>query len=202
MRRILLRRVVGPLAAMIACACVTGCGGGGESLPGSLVVPMPAGQSLEAGLGTGPPSLANTKWDIHDAAKPNDPAIASVEFGASGQIVKFNLSGDVSSNVSGAPQSMVIDEKSHTFFPPVTYVAGSYGGQAGEDVGASVFARLFSGPTEIATLTLSIFGTRSGGIINGTLGISTTIKPEAASILPGAPVGTQSSNQAVILKQI
>ncbi len=188
--------------ALIACAGVTGCGGGGSALPASLPVPLPGGQSTQAELGTGPSGLANTSWNIHDGAAPNGAAIARVDYGPSGAIVQISLTGDVSTNISGAAMAFTVDEQSHDFFPGVTYVAGSYGGQNGSDVGATVFARMYVGPSEIANLALSIFGTRSGDTINGTLAIDTTITEAAAGVLPGAPVGTQSTSQGVVLKKL
>jgi len=165
-------------------------------------VPLPAGQSTQADLGTGPSTLANTSWNIHDGTAPNGPAIARVDFGPDGAIVQLSLTGDVSTNISGAAMAFIVDEQSHDFFPTVTYVAGSYGGQSGADIGATVFARMYVGPSEIANLALSIFGTRSGDVINGTLAIETTITEAAANVLPGAPVGTQSTSQGVVLKKL
>src|SRR5262249_5881195 len=140
-------------------------------------------------------------WEIHDAAAPNTAPIARVDFGSDGQIEQLALTGDVSANIAGASTTLVVDQGSHVLFPGVTYVAGSYGGQNGSDVGLSGYGVVFAGPTELATLTLSIFGTRSGDTINGPFSVSTTIEPAAANILPGAPIGTQSSDQAVLLKK-
>ncbi len=155
------------------------------SLPQSMMVVLSAQATLEAPLDSGPDTFANSTWAMYEARESNgqrsalpDKLLIRIEFGPDGQIAR--AFDNVAFGADTIGLELVPDGEVHaTPFPGAAYVAGSYGGRDGENVGFAASGHFLIGPSSAATATIYAYGTlnQAGDRIDGVLGYDLVVAP-------------------------
>ena len=171
-RRVLVR-VIRPIELAAFAIIVTGLVGCPSAAPPSSIrfseteiVPIAGGTGLEAALGAGAPSLADSTWSIHKAS--DDTLLFRMVFGSDGEVERLFDSFVFASEWLGS--DVITDAKSHpTAFAGGTYLCGAYAAEDGENVGVlGILHGVFLG-AHLGTATLSFSGAIDGDRIDGVM---------------------------------
>jgi len=183
LNRVLRTEMVCVLIAVIATAA-GGCGSrGAAGVPDSVTVQLPDGTEVQATLGAGVPSLADSEWRFfRTAGTAQSIPFVTIAFGAEGNLAAFE-NNTIATEVFGA--TIVFDGDRHdTSQPGVEYAAATYGAETSDATGFAFEGRLtaFAGPLQVATATASASGTfdpDDPDTMTGTFAFSTRVSLSA-----------------------
>ncbi len=148
------------LAVPFFIAVLAGCGSNRSDVPGTVSVELPDGTAVQATLGSGVISLADTEWDLY-AASPTAQAVPFVR-------LRFNSNGSLRSFVDNTfateifGTTILFDGNRHpTRQFGLEYTAATYGAETSDAQGFAFEGRLAAfagGLVEAASGTASATG--------------------------------------------
>lgn len=170
----------------IAVAGLAGCPFAGlpdsTALSDTEPVPVAEGRTVEAALGAGAPSLANSTWAIHKAS--DDTLVFRIALGPEGQVERL-----FDSFVLGNPwlgTEIIPDGQPHpTAFEGGSYISGAY---AAEEDGRAGILGVIHGlllGVHVGTATLSFSGAVDGDRIDGPMVRTVTTFADTPFPAPG-----------------
>jgi len=138
-----------------------GCGGiGGSGLPGTVTVNLPDGTQVQASLGDGVPSLANSTWEFNqDLSNGQSLPFITIAFGPNGELDRFE-NNTIANQIFG--DTIVFDGQRHsTTQQGLTYAAATYGAETSDATGFAFEGHLtaFAAGFSVATATAAASGT-------------------------------------------
>lgn len=179
------------------------------TLPQSMMVILSAQAALEAPLDSGPNPLANTIWAMYEGnadveGKSPLPAklLVRIEFGPDGQVVR--AFDNVAFGAETIGMELLPDGEVHTTpFPGAAYVAGSYGGHDGREIGFAAGGKFLVGPLEAATATIYAYGTlnEAGDRVDGVLGYDLVVAPMFEELLRDVTSTIKTQRQIYALRE-
>jgi hypothetical protein len=172
--------------AVMVGALLSGCGAG-NALPTEVPVELPDGQVVQAQLGEGAPSLANSSWTFFEQVPGGERAVVVMTFGPDGNIELFENSA-IASELLG--DELILDGQSHpTGYSGLNYAAATYGGE--NDSGLAFEARVIvtAGPVRAGNATATAIATfLDNDTMEGNLSFYGSVTAAAEPFLPaGTP---------------
>ncbi len=147
-----------------------GCGSR-SSVPATVEVTLPDGSVVDATMGAGVISLANTSWDFYAGAAARGTPFVRVRFGDEGNLEAFE-DNTIASEIFGA--TIAFDGERHsTSQSGLTYSAATYGAETSDASGftfegrLSAFAAGFEAAAVTATATAE-FDPDDPNVVSGT----------------------------------
>lgn len=169
----------------------------------------PATTTVIASVGTGPESLANTKWACYRAQSeadhtmgyvPNSDGsgwlpsplpgelIARAEFGPTGEVQRVFDNAVYFPDILGT-EAIPDGRVRPTPFPGMSYAAGSYGASIGDTFAFAATLNVWLGGARLGTAVASAYGTVDGDRLQGRFTF------EVAMSVPGTPIGSGGSDE-------
>ena len=157
--RILARRATRlMIMASVAIATTSGCnsGPGANGLPESVTVQLPDGTEVDATLGSGVISLADTSWQLsRTSSNAQGAAFVTIQFGPEGELARFEES-TIASSIFGT--TLIFDGARHnTTQAGLQYAAATFGAETADASGFAFEGRVtaFAAGLEAASATAS-----------------------------------------------
>ncbi len=154
----LREKLVFMLAAAFVLTLMVGCAG--PSLPQSLEVELPDGSKVEAEIGTGPASLANSEWEVYRVSSTGQAApFVTLVFDENGSITKFE-DNTIAPEIFG--DTIILDGQRHsTAQAGLSYSAGVYGADTedGTEIALETRIKGFAAGIQAATVEARVAGT-------------------------------------------
>jgi hypothetical protein len=176
-----------------------GCGLGGPSLPASLTLELPDGDTLVAQIGSGPASLANSEWAFFRGPSASGVQFVRLVFDEDGGIESFE-ENTIAPEIFGS--RIILDGQRHnTTQQGLTYVAGVYGAEteSGDGIAFEVRLKGFAAGIEAATGSASASATftdEDRNEMTGTFAFTTAVT------ITDIPGGNQSDEFEFTAKRI
>ena len=150
---------LGALFVLIAASCGAGLGGS-RGVPDSVTVELPDGSTVDAQLGAGVPSLADSSWEFYITGQATQSLpFVVISFGSQGNLERFD-GNTIAREIFG--DTILFDGHSHaTAQAGLSYVAGTYGAETSDATGFAFEGRLtaYAAGITAATATASASGT-------------------------------------------
>lgn len=138
------KRVTWVSGVWVFAAClglaVVGCGGS-QAVPSGVEVTLPDGTTVNATLGSGVVSLADSEWEFfHAAGGGQGTPFVKIRFGSEGQLDSF-VDNTLASSIFGS--TILFDGQRHnTSLSGVQYEAATYGAETSDSSGFTFEGRL------------------------------------------------------------
>jgi hypothetical protein len=119
-----------------------GCGSAQRSgLPETVTIELPDGTTVEAGQGTGAPSLANSRWEFfQSSSSAQGLAFVTIIFGPEGNLESFQ-NNTIAQEIFG--DTIVFDGQRHsTTQQGLSYAAATFGAETADATGFAFEGRL------------------------------------------------------------
>lgn len=169
-------------ACVPACLVLGGCGG--TAVPRSTQLTLPDDTVIDAQIGSGAPSLANTEWLLFRTS--DDLFMMRIEFDENGALIQLTDNRIVGEDVFG--DAIIMDGRSYpTNIDGLSYFAATYGVENESGFSFQVRAQATMAGLTVGTGDAFAVGrVEEDGIMRGRFGFRTNATGIAASVLPDA----------------